>query len=61
MLNGLWAAPGRVLAPVILPADSRFILPTAAVYRLGRGDAAAAGELLSSPMQQVSWYSEERR
>lgn len=50
-----------VLAAVILPADSRFILPAAAVYRPGRGDAAAAGEPLSSPIQQVSWDSEERR
>lgn len=33
----------RVLAPVILPADSRFVPPAATVYRPGRGDAAAAG------------------
>lgn len=42
-----WKGAGQrpssgVLAPGILPADSRFILPAAAVYRPGRGDAAAA-------------------
>lgn len=60
-LEGSGRCPSSaVLAAVILPADSRFILPAAAEYRPGCGDAAAAGEPLGSPIQQVSWDAEER-
>lgn len=66
--SGGWMGSGQrpsspLLAPVILPADSWCILPTAAVDQPRRRDAAAAGEPLGPPIQQGwdSWRAPQHR